>query len=87
MITELMDMLKVGDHVGRANRFAPRPGEGVGRRIHRVPLRNHVVIRDVLNAISDRNEVGRLRIPRTDLAMHRVEQAVGKRTRDERPSR
>ena len=54
------------------------PCERVRRRVGRVPLGDHVVIRHVGRRVAGRNEVGLLRIARSALRVHGVEQSVAR---------
>ena len=69
---------QVLDDVRHPQQLAPGALEPVRRWRRRPPLRDHVVMGDVGRREPRRNEVGRLRIAGGTLAVHRVEEAVGR---------
>src|SRR5262245_25069142 len=78
-------MGQVRNDVGRAQELAPRSLERIGSRVGCVPLRDDVVVSDILQSVPGGDEVRRLWIPWPALAVHRVEQAIHRefRVKDE----
>ena len=67
---------QVQDDVRDAQELAPRALERVGSRVRRAPLRDDVVIGHILQPVPGWDEIRRFCIPRPELGVHRVQQAI-----------